>query len=70
MKITEFRVKNFKCFQDTGTVTLAPGMNIVTGQNNAGKTALLQALSLDFAGATHLSMASLPQRGVTPNVFS
>jgi hypothetical protein len=70
MKITEFSIKNFKCFQDTGTISLAPGMNIVTGENNAGKTALLQALSLGFTGAAHLSIASMPQRGVAPNQIS
>ncbi len=70
MKITEFRVNNFKCFQDTGTVSLAPGMNIVTGENNAGKTALLQALSCDFTAATHLSMASLPQRSSMSSLIS
>jgi hypothetical protein len=70
MKIKDFRVKNFKCFQDTGTISLAPSINIVTGQNNAGKTALLQALSCDFSGVIHLSKASSPQAGTVPNIIS
>jgi len=70
MRITEFTVRNYKCFRDTGTVALAPGMNIVTGQNSAGKTALLQALSLEFRGAAHISEASLPKPGLLSNVIS
>lgn len=63
MKISEFQIKNYKCFRDTGPITLSPCMNIVTGQNNAGKTVLLQALELNFPGAAHRSIASLPQKG-------
>jgi hypothetical protein len=63
MKLSAFQIKNYKCFRDTGPITLSPGMNIVTGQNNAGKTVLLQALELTFPGAAHRSIASLPQKG-------
>jgi len=63
MKLTAFRIKNFKCFQDTGEIALSEGMNIVCGQNNAGKTALLEALALRFPRVPHRSIASLPNRG-------
>ena len=45
-------------------------MNIVTGQNNAGKTALLQALGLQFNGSPHLSKASVAQPGSVSSLVS
>lgn len=63
MRISCFRIKNYKSFNDSGEILLAPGMNIVTGQNNAGKTALLQALELRSPYKEHLSTISLPEKG-------
>lgn len=40
-----FRLKNFKCFRDTGWLELRP-LTIVVGPNNSGKSALLQGLTL------------------------
>jgi hypothetical protein len=65
MKFRNFRIKNFKCFDDTGLVPLSNFMNIVSGQNNAGKTAMLQSLSLSFSDAAHRSAISMPKRGST-----
>ncbi|MEG9432541.1 ATP-dependent nuclease [Terriglobus sp. ADX1] len=62
MRISGFRIRNYKSFSDTGEVALAPGMNIVTGQNNAGKTALLQALELRNSYKEHLSELTLPAK--------
>jgi len=39
-----------------------PGFNIVAGQNNSGKTALLEMLSLDFAQKPHRSLKTVPFR--------
>ena len=47
MYIARIRVKNFRCFQDM-TVDFQPGLNVIIGENNAGKTTLLKALSLVF----------------------
>jgi hypothetical protein len=44
MHINRFRVKNFSAFHDSGWIELSTGINIVVGQNNSGKTALLRAL--------------------------
>ena len=43
--ITSLRVKNFKCFLDSGTLKLAP-LTVIFGRNNAGKSTLLQSLLL------------------------
>ncbi|WP_337967148.1 AAA family ATPase [uncultured Flavobacterium sp.] len=59
MYITKFNLQNYKSFYSTNDVELNAGINIITGQNNAGKTALLQALSLDFRGNPHKSSKTI-----------
>ncbi len=49
MYIAGIHVSNFRCFKDT-RVDFAPGVNVIIGENNSGKTALLQALGLVFGG--------------------
>lgn len=44
MKLTKVRIKGFQSFDDTHDIEFSEGMNIVIGQNNAGKSALLRAL--------------------------
>lgn len=55
MYISSFRVKNYKSFNDSGEVEFNKGINIITGQNNAGKTSFIQALSLKFQNRPHAS---------------
>ncbi len=45
MFIKKFQIQNFKSFQDI-TIHLNRDVNILTGRNNAGKTTVLEALSL------------------------
>lgn len=42
----EFRIKNFKCFSDFSMDNLER-VNLIAGENNVGKTALLEALFLN-----------------------
>src|SRR5262249_22258897 len=65
MYVTEFRVRNYKSFRDTQCVELTPGFNVIVGRNNAGKTALIEALSLRFASKAHQSLETRP-RSTTP----
>jgi predicted ATP-dependent endonuclease of OLD family len=60
MLLTRVRVLNFKSFMDSGEIILGAGFNILVGQNNAGKTALLEALRLNVEDRPHRSLASLP----------
>ncbi|NOT39658.1 MAG: hypothetical protein HOP13_04120 [Alphaproteobacteria bacterium] len=48
MRLAGFRIRNFKCFKDTGWHTLAANRSVVVGENSSGKTALLSALSPKF----------------------
>lgn len=43
MMISHFRVKNFKCFRDTGPLDIRP-ITILLGLNSSGKSTILQAL--------------------------
>ncbi len=63
MYIARFQVKNYKSFLSSQEVDLAPGFNVVIGQNNAGKTALVEALSLQFATKYHMSIKTSPSPG-------
>jgi hypothetical protein len=45
MYIKSFSIENYKSFHDSGRQELTPGFNVILGQNNAGKTALIEALS-------------------------
>lgn len=47
MYIAKLAINNFRCFRQT-TVEFQPGINVILGENNAGKTALLCALRLVF----------------------
>jgi hypothetical protein len=44
MWLAEARVEHFKSIDDTGLVTIDPKVTVLVGQNEAGKTAFLQAL--------------------------
>lgn len=47
MPIAEIRVRDYRAFSDSGTVTLGAVTPIV-GRNDAGKSGLLQALRLFY----------------------
>jgi predicted ATPase len=70
MKITRFQVRNFKSFLDSGEIELRPGFNVITGQNSAGKTAMLEAMTLGFAASPHRSLRTIPSRGEVPSQLS
>lgn len=70
MYISQFRIGNYKSFDETAPLELKPGFNIITGQNNAGKTALTEALSLSFPGNPHRSLKTVPAPDIAPNRVS
>ena len=43
--IVSLRCENFRCFRDTGVLELAP-ITLIVGENNSGKSSILQALHL------------------------
>lgn len=70
MYISRFELQNYKSFDEPAPLVLKPGFNIITGQNNSGKTALLGALSLNFVANPHRSKRTIPTPGILPNPSS
>jgi ABC-type cobalamin/Fe3+-siderophores transport system ATPase subunit len=64
--IKSAKIRTYKNYLETGVFPLSPGFNVVVGQNNAGKTALIEALSLRFGNVPHRSLATVPNRLVEP----
>jgi predicted ATPase len=59
MYISKFQVFNYKSFKDSTLLEFKPGINIIIGQNNAGKTAFLEALELGFSDHPHKNIRKL-----------
>lgn len=70
MYISRFQVGNYKSFRGPIALDFSKGFNIISGQNNAGKTALLEALGLDFIGKPHRSLKTVPARDTVPDQLS
>ena len=66
MYISRLQLLNYKSFRDSGVLEFQPGINIIVGANNSGKTALLEALTLRFKTSPHRSIETLPQPNSTP----
>jgi AAA ATPase domain len=61
MIVRSVRIVNYKCFDDSGDITFGERMNLVVGQNNAGKTALLDSFD-------HQRFTAKPHRDLTTDV--
>ena len=70
MYISRFQLGNYKSFFEPAPLQFAQGFNIVAGQNHSGKTALLEALGLSFAGNPHRSLKTLPAKDTIPDQVS
>jgi predicted ATPase len=61
--IKAFSAKNFRCFEELSLSDLSR-LNIIVGQNGAGKTALLEAIRLALAGTPNVAFTLNQQRGI------
>ena len=50
MHIEKLRIENFKCFGSPFTLELNKGLNIIVGDNEAGKSTILEAVHLALSG--------------------
>ncbi|MGO6757594.1 ATP-dependent endonuclease [Rhizobium ruizarguesonis] len=68
MKIEAVRIQSFKSFDDSGWVELSEHFTVLVGQNNAGKSAFLQAFNTTgpFIANSHHS-AHLPEGAASPD---
>lgn len=70
MLISRIRVLNYKSFFDSNWIEFKPGINIITGQNSSGKTALLEALTLVQPNNPHRSLKTIPTATSLLNTIS
>ncbi len=59
MYISSAQIENYKSFRKSPTLQLTPGLNLITGANNVGKTALLECLSLRFSSTPNRSIETI-----------
>ena len=50
MSIKKINIENFKCFKDKYSLELSSGVNILVGNNEAGKSTILEAINLALTG--------------------
>ena len=60
MIISKIQALNYKSFLNSAWIEFKPGINIVTGQNSSGRTALLEALTLVQPNNPHRSLKTVP----------
>jgi predicted ATPase len=53
LHISSIQIENYKGFIQSEEIHFTPGFNVIVGANNAGKTALIEALSLKFQNKLH-----------------
>ncbi len=53
MRLIKARIRGFQSFDDSGDMEFLDGINLVIGQNNAGKSALLRALLSELPDDRH-----------------
>lgn len=53
MKIAKVKITNFKCYEETFTLALNGGLNVIVGANESGKTTILEAIHLALTGLLH-----------------
>ncbi len=67
MYISSIRIHNYKSYLNSDEIIFKPGFNVIVGQNDVGKTALLESVSLQFGDNPHRSLKTLPHERSTPN---
>ena len=60
MKLTKFRITDYKSIEDTGYCWLASDLTILAGKNESGKTAILEALRDFDVGVMDIPDSALP----------
>ena len=50
MGIHKIRIENFKCFKEPFEIELNPGLSILVGNNETGKSTVLEAIHLALTG--------------------
>ena len=70
MVISSIEISNYKGYRQSGEIKLTSGFNAIVGQNNAGKTALLEAFALQISGKPHRSLETIAYHGAPHDLVS
>jgi AAA15 family ATPase/GTPase len=62
MHYNSINIQNYKSFLNTGEIKISKGINLIIGQNNVGKTALLELLSGSIYSKPHLNKEQKPRK--------
>jgi len=65
MYLSKIRIKDYKSFRDSGEIEFKSGINLIVGQNNAGKTTLLEALEIKIKDIPHRSLKTQKDKAST-----
>ena len=68
MRLKSVQIESYKSLLKPASIELGPGFNVIVGQNNAGKTALVEAMSLTFGNHPTRTLETMPDR--TPGVLT
>ncbi len=53
MHISKVLIRNFKCFEGNFVLELDKGLNVLVGDNESGKSTILEAINLGLSGVFH-----------------
>ena len=53
MRIDKVNIENYKCFEGKFSIELNQGVNILVGDNEAGKSTILEVINLALTGILH-----------------
>lgn len=70
MYISNFQLQNYKSYQTSEPISLSPGFNLVVGQNNVGKTALLEGLGLRFLSNPYRNQKTISKATTGESAYS
>ena len=66
MQLKRMRVTNFSSFKDSGWIEFSPGINLIVGQNNSGKSALLHGFEQELQDNRHRDQTEYRRERLEP----
>ena len=48
MYLQELRISNFRCFSEPQTIEFSKGINVLVGENDSGKSAIIDAIRIQM----------------------
>ena len=66
MHLKSVQLRSFKRFLDSGEIAFSPGLNVMVGPNNVGKTSIVDAICGWVQSAPHRSLATMRRPADSP----